>query len=211
MVMKLLLMFTNNYLRLVAAFAKLSSMDDRERRRIQVIKLFYQCNGSIIATIRKWRQLRLPSVPYALEVRRIVQRFENSGDVKNKKIPGRRRTQTSIRKREIVSAIAKDQWISCKQVRELADISLTSAHRIMRRDLKLYPYRTLKVQKLLPNDPEVRVQLCSDFLDIRYNCELNNLLFVDECTFFTDGNVSTNYRYWSQKPPPSGGLHELHV
>jgi len=176
-------------------------MNRNVMRKKEILKLFYKNNSSIISTIRACRRLHWHPVPYALEIRRIISKFENEGTVINKKKTGRVPWKINRERVRMVENVCKGQWISTYDVAELCDISQPSAHRVMRKKLHFIPYKSIKAQKLIPADPEIRVSLCSDFLDLWYNSQITNFVFIDECTVYTDGKVTSNYRCWDNKPP----------
>lgn len=66
--------------------------------------------------------------------------------------------------------------------------------------LKLYPYRLIEVQKLTDHDKLVRIDACRRLLDIITNDKV--IIYSDECTFYTDGNVNTkNCIMWDYERP----------
>lgn len=96
-----------------------------------------------------------------------IRRFEQSGSNKNRSGSGRPRTATSVVNQEAVSnEIAANPSTKFNSARKLARrllISRRSVQRILRRDLKLFPYKMKKRQLLGLEHIKKRLKCCRAF------------------------------------------------
>ena len=83
-------------------------------------------------------------------------------------------------------------------------ISTTSTWRILREELKKYPYRIQLKEKLTPQNKESRVHFANRISD-RIEADssfLQNILFTDEAHFHLSGHVNRqNMRIWGDENP----------
>ncbi|CAG0879485.1 unnamed protein product [Darwinula stevensoni] len=162
-------------------------------------------------------------------------KFMETGSVKDKPRSGRPRCGRSEENIETVrEALAQSQGKSIRRAAVELNISVTSIQRILRRDLKLYPYkiqivqklepqrilrRDLKlypykiqvVQKLEPQDYDCRVEMCETLLH-HYERDpliLEHMWFSDEALFHLSGRVNRhNTRIWGTHNPMEIREHE---
>ena len=100
-----------------------------------------------------------------------------------------------------------------KSLRKLAqqhDIGLATAHKAVRRELKLFPYKIMAVQELKTTGHEKRLRYCrwfNRFIEENTADVLDVTFFTDEAWFHLSGYInSQNSRLWSSDNPHS--LHE---
>lgn len=92
---------------------------------------------------------------------------------------------------------------SVREVSRETGVSKTTVHKVIR-DTGKHPYHYRKVQQLLPNDYQRRVNFCGGFLaQVRRDIEfLRRVLWTDECTFTRSGMINQhNCHYWALENP----------
>jgi hypothetical protein len=97
---------------------------------------------------------------------------------------------------DIQMAITRSRHKSLWKLSAQTSISLGSAHTVMRKVLKFYPYRRQVFHKLIPGDYAKRVNYCRWFKNlIRGNTGvLDQVFFTDVAWFHLSGYVnSQNY------------------
>ena len=79
----------------------------------------------------------------------------------------------------------------------------TSVHRILRKWLRLYPYKLQRVHSLRRGDKAARVPLCEWLLPKLCSPAFKKFFFMsDEAHFYLDGRVTKqNCRIWGSEPP----------
>lgn len=138
---------------------------------------------------------------------RTVQRFEETGTVKDRARSSRPKEATNDEKSlSILQSFVEDPNVSLRRVALAQDVSLGSASKIMKMN-KWHPYKIHLYQELFEDDFDRRVE----FYEIMINMIdddpllLNNIVFSDEATFELTGNVNRhNCRYWSDTNPHCG-------
>ena len=94
------------------------------------------------------------------------------------------------------------------------NISVTSIQRILRRELRLFPYSIQVVQKLEPQEYDSRVEMCETLLDHfqRDPSILEQMWFSDEAPFHLSGRVNWhNIRIWGLHNPVQIHEHERYT
>jgi transposase len=93
-----------------------------------------------------------------------VKRFNETGSSKNRPGSGRKRTATGeIKRQAVADAIAQNPSTKVNSTRKLARklrISNASVHRILTRDLGLFPYKMHRRQLLDPIHIQKRLTMC---------------------------------------------------
>ena len=94
--------------------------------------------------------------------------------------------------------------ISSVAISRLSNIPQASVHRILRHQLKLYPYRIHVVHSLTDGDKQTRLHFANEML--QRNSEdpnlVNTILWTDEAHFSLNGEVNTwNCRIWATENP----------
>jgi hypothetical protein len=131
-----------------------------------------------------------------------IQIFRETGSVDRKKGSGRptKRTEEAIANvRQVMDEVPRT---SVRRLSQQVQLSTSSCHNILKKDIHLYPYRLQAVQQLLEADYPVRVEYCHWFLNTMNENLLNWSFFSDESWFYLDGYVnSQNMRWWSSEKP----------
>ena len=160
------------------------------------------------AVIRKLRYVKgmKSGLPSRSTIRFWYKNFQETGNFKgkskNKKGPKKVVTEETV---HTLSNLYKDNPRTPVRVaaREVP-ISKSTVHRVIRRRLKLYPYKIQLTQALKPADYPKREEFARTLLarlgeDPTY---LNRILFTDEATFHVSGLVHRhNIRIWGTENP----------
>lgn len=149
-------------------------------------------------------------------IRRLVERFNNTGSVAPGKSPGR----PTVANEEVVEDVrARLEQSPNKSLRKLCNqtgLSYGTCHGIVKKKLHFYPYKITVLQELHQPDFQKRVDYCNWFNgNLRDNNMLDKTFFSDEAWFHLSGYVnSQNYRTWSAENPhvyQEAPLHPLKV
>lgn len=178
---------------------------------------FYFETKSIVATQRKLRRhLKRTQVPSRTVILSKVEKFLARGSVENVKKGkcGRKRTKrTPLNAQKAREALQRSPQKSLRRLGQELGCSKTTAHRLARNDVQLFPYKVSVHQALSKVDKQSRLLYSGWFLR---NCEQDNeflhrIWFSDEAHFHMDGRVnSQNFRFWSTEPPDLVAEAPLH-
>ncbi|KYN28356.1 hypothetical protein ALC57_02225 [Trachymyrmex cornetzi] len=121
---------------------------------------------------------------FKITVIRIVQRFEETGFVKDRNRQGRPAIATNPDKRlNVLQSFIEDPRNSVHKVAQQHDINPMSVHKILKKE-KFHPYKIHLAQELCEDDFDRRIEFCeSMMLSID-----RNLLLVDNITFSDEAN-----------------------
>lgn len=127
-------------------------------QHVQVIKLYYLNNCSLVATMRALRPFYgLQYRPSQSTIQRLMAKFEVTGSVNNLPRLVRLRNGRSV---DNIAAVHRSVDENPKQSiprrsQELG-ISMSSTWRILHRDLGMHPYKIQLTQKIMENDHRPR-------------------------------------------------------
>ena len=133
---------------------------------------------------------------------RKVRKFNEHGSIlnRNKGNSGRKITQITENNIAIVQrAITENPAISVRH--NETNLSKSTFHRILKKDIRLHPYKMQIKHELQPCDYARRRTFCNWFIskDQRFT---ERLVVTDEAAFSMNGRVNTqNTRFWSNNPP----------
>lgn len=137
-------------------------------------------------------------------VGKTIQRFEETGNVKNKPKLGRPKSATTEEKQlDTLLAIVESPHVSTRQVARDLETSQTSVRRVLKK-AKYHPYKIQLVQELSDDDFDRRSEFCGVMMD---RCVIDRqfifkICFSDEATFCLNGTLNRqNCRYWSDNNP----------
>lgn len=100
----------------------------------------------------------------------------------------------------VLGSIGMQRGKSIRICAEENDLSIGTTHTIVRRVLKLYPYRLILVQALSDYDKLVRVGACQQLIPLLSPDRVT--VFSDEASFRLDGYVNRwNCRIWAHSRP----------
>ena len=137
-------------------------------------------------------------------IKSLYRKFAYTGNVNNKPRSGRKR---SIRTEDVIEKVALSVTdnlnTSTRKRASQLTISQSTICRILKKDLKLKPYKIQLTQQLLPNDHHQRLEYSESFLRL---CEdvtfFENIIFSDEAHFQLTGHVNGhNSRIWIDENP----------
>lgn len=146
------------------------------------------------------REFNFNNYPHKFQITRWVNKFKATGSLN--KLSKKAEQSTSGRKLTarcpenvdaVRDSVGRSPKKSIRRRSQEMGLSRASVHRILKKDLNLYPYRIQIMQKLTPADMKKRVMMCqwfetkieedSDFLD--------NVWFSDEAHFSLCGHVNS--------------------
>lgn len=163
-------------------------------QRAKIVQLFWEKSRSIINTQRAYRTFYgVRNVPTAPTIRAIVAKFERYGNVRDARRTGRPRSGRSVENIQLVrqSVTASPETSTRRRSTQLG-IPRGTVIQILKKDLRLYPYKIQMVQQLNPGDLAKRLEYSRTLLNIAENDELflENLMMTDEAHFHLSGFVN---------------------
>ncbi|KAK3892905.1 hypothetical protein Pcinc_003271 [Petrolisthes cinctipes] len=184
------------------------------KQRNQVVKFFYQTQGSIIQTQRTYRRhYRVRDAPSVSAIRTFINRFEEQGAVSDRTRSGRLRTvRTDETREQVRESIEENPGTSTRRRSRQLRISRTSLQRVLR-NLNLFPYKVQLVQQLKPKDYQQRLQYAVRIQELARNDRnfTQNLMMTDEAHFHLNGFINKqNCHFWGFENPRSVHQRELH-
>lgn len=163
-------------------------------QRSFLIRTFYS-SGSKAVTLRLFAtEFPERKVPTRVSLAKLVVKFSREHRIENLN-PGRSGPKTTVRTQAKIAEVRRmvvGKKTSTRKVASACDISQTTARRIIRKDIKVKPYKLIRVQALSPADKQKRVRDSNVYLNLLRNIRLPYLFFSDECTFYADGTVNRN-------------------
>jgi hypothetical protein len=184
-------------------------------QRIKIV-WFYAETKSIKLTQKKYREhFKVKRAPAKPTIRKLKDKFLMSGSVHDLVRHGRIKTGRSTDNIDIIrQAVAKSPKRSVRRLSAENRVPRSSVHRILRRDLKKYPYKIQIKQKIKTADRRARQEFCnwiSKEIDQKSSF-LNNIWFSDEAHFHLSGHVNKqNMRFWGTQNPHEIEEKPLHV
>jgi len=188
--------------------------------RIELIKLFYQNNNSVMAALRQFRRnhgaVRGPCT--IATYRALISKFETTGSVADKKRLGRPRVSDDVivEVHQAATEIAEQSPLGICSVRRVSkklDYPISTIRKILRSYLKQYPYHLQIVHELKAPDFESRLQFARQcYAEMITNDNwLWCICFSDEAHFYLNGSVSSrNCRIWAEHHPHVTVQEPLH-
>jgi hypothetical protein len=179
------------------------------QHRTFIVEQFFITN-SVTQTQRNFRRRFLcKAVPSRNTILHYVQAFREQGSVGDKPRLGPcLKVRTDEKILIVRDALNKSPNKSLRRLSQQVEISISSVYRIVKRDLRLYPYKIQLVQTLMPNDYSERIQFSQWLLQsVSENSSfIENLFMSDEAHFTLSGCVNKqNCRFWASTNP-----HLLH-
>ena len=176
--------------------------------RTKIVELYFKTGSIVLAQRAFKRELHRRDAPSKMSILRYVYQFRTEGSV----APKHRIRSPTVRTIETIAAVSEAiQRSPRKSVRRLSQQigkSRSSVHRILKKDLLLFPYKIQCVQELKEKDARTRMEFSNAFLRLCENdmSVIDNLFMSDEAHFHLNGYVNKqNFRFWSNFNP-----HELH-
>lgn len=169
---------------------------------------YYERNRSVADTLRAWssKHKNRPK-PLAATVRALIEKFERTGSVLDDKeaLKTAEKTVRTPENMELLrESIETNPSLSIRDLERDHSIPRSTVHRILRKDLGIFPYKIQVAQRLQEYDIERRLEFANTMCEMidREHFDVNKIIFSDEAHFYLDGYVNRqNYRIWgSQKP-----------
>lgn len=160
-----------------------------------VVRWKQGCSASVIA--KELEPLHGIKIDY---VKFMIAKYKKCGDVKDAPRSGRPKSvRTPEATKKIATIITKNPTLSAPQVAQKADLSTSSARRILTEDLGLTPYRRRKSEALSDKHKAARVTLCRGLLALTTpENAIDTVLFTDEKWFVLNEKTnSQNNRVWA--------------
>lgn len=182
--------------------------------RIFIIKCYYVSAESPTAALRTFKKERgLVKDPFTTQsIKRLVDKFETTGSVLDQKKSGRPSLQDercAAVEDALQNTVTQLGCSSTRRISEETSIPHSSVHRILRKKLRLFPYKFTMLQELKSTDPPLRLHFAKWLLDNQD--KLNNILWSDECHFYMNGAINTkNCVIWSSQNPRAYCTMPLH-
>lgn len=187
-----------------------------KEEKIKIVE-FYFATKSVTQTQRNFRRhFKARTAPCRNTVLSLTEKFIREGSVGNL-WEGSTGTSRSARTEEMImkakDIIERNPRAPVRHLSQQVGVSLSSARRILREDLGLYPYKIWTRQKLTPKNMMDRVAFCKWFMR---KCRasdafLHSVWFTDEAHFHLDGRINTrNNRFWGTEPPDMVEERPLH-
>ena len=187
------------------------------KTRIELIELYFSNKKSASATIRAYNtahEIKRGTI-HVSSVKRLVQRFHETGSVHNKHRSGRpslEEARTPIVEANLNNVQAEHQFgaTSTRAIAKESGISQTAVHRILRNKLHLYPYKLQTNQHLSCRDKQKRVEFAN--LILNSQIDLDTILWTDESYFNLSGQVyKHNSIIWAAEKPKVSYAVDMHA
>ena len=171
-------------------------------RKAACVQKYIQ-TGSTTATRRWYSTTYNETAPSENSIKRWHRRFLQYGTVAD--LPRSGRPQTSPQNvSRIEAAFRENPRLSLRVAERELQIPRSTIDDVLRRKLKMFPYKISFLQQLLPNDYAERLQWAQHCrrelrIDSQY---LSRIVFSDECLFHANGVVNNhNARIWGTSNP----------
>lgn len=151
---------------------------------------------------QEYPNLALPFDDFRQYLRRYVELFRETGSILRKEGSGRPKKRTGEAIEQVRQIINEAPRTSVRRLAQQVELAPSTCQKILKKDLQLYPYRMLAVQRLHETDYAQRVTFCRWFLNAVNNDFLERTFFTDEMWCHLDGYInSQNMRMWSTEKP----------
>ena len=173
-----------------------------DQRKAACVQKYIQTE-SIVATQRWYRTTYGGTAPGETSIKRWHRRFSQNGTVADLPRSGRPRIRDEDVRR-IEQAFHDNPRLSTRNAERALQIPRSTIRDVLKKKLKMFPYKISFLQQLLPNDYRQRLQWakhCRREIRIDPNY-LSQIFFSDECIFHTNGVVNKhNARIWGTEKP----------
>ena len=173
------------------------------------IILQYGKTGSA-TSVRRWFRKQYPEIPKSripsvMKFWRLIQRFKDTGNTENGKSPGRPASAMTEENIELIRQMLEDDnSLSINRIAREVGIDKKTVWILLRKKLRLYPYKQHDVLDLNDRKKEARVEFCTWVLEQLANDPdfLQMVLFSDEKKFEERTRPNKqNERYWGIVDP----------
>ena len=169
-----------------------------QQERIELVHLYSKCNKNVSLAARIFNQQHPNRKPvHRTTITSLINRFNDTGSVSNRRRADTHRTKTDEITASIVLGILSDSPTkSLRMVALECNMSVSSVRRILK-EHGWKAYKPKLVHELLPQDHKHRLKFCKWYLkqDI-----ISTTMFTDEAIFYLKGSVQ-QLRYWAPENP----------
>ena len=169
------------------------------------IAAWFDCFGSIILVQRKFRAKfkKRVEAPTNKTILNIYRKASENGELENQQRPGRT-VATDERLKELRASVSLEPQIFVRRRSRELQASKTSVQRMLKHDLRLFPYCPRLLQEISDEDRAHRASFCEEMIFLLDNDPffLHQLLFSNEAHFHLSGEVNRhNIHYWASENP----------
>ena len=133
--------------------------------RIWLVERVFRKGGRYTDVVRQQFAEKFPDkpVPHRNAVCNLLDKFRETGSVDDAERWGRPAKLSEEKLLNISDSMLQSQSKSLRKLAQQHDIGLATAHKAVRRELKLFPYKIMAVQELKTTDHEKRLRYCRWF------------------------------------------------
>ncbi len=172
--------------------------------RILAAAWFFESDGSIVAVRNIKNKLRDRygvEPPDARYIKVWADKLFTSGSILDKPRSGRPNERGDSAE-DVNTSVEEDPKQSIRRRSDELNISKTTLHRVLTKDLGYKNWKPTKVQYLSQADHENRVNCCTAILQKYDRPERKRrLFFTDECAIYTEGKGQVRVSMWSKQNP----------
>jgi transposase/AraC-like DNA-binding protein len=144
-----------------------------------------------------------------------VYKFHLKGSIKDdrKGKAGRKRQYSDETVKKVDEFITEHPTCGQREAAQRLGISRSTLQRIVKKRLKMHPYKIQMYQRLSDYDKRRRLDFANAVLILidEGKLDVNKIWFSDECHFWLDGYVNKqNYRFWAKENPYISRTTPLH-
>ncbi|KAJ3661413.1 hypothetical protein Zmor_005808 [Zophobas morio] len=151
--------------------------------------------------LAKFPELNIEEQSLMTHIKRIVDRFNSTGNVSQGKSPGRPPVSEEVVE-DLRERMEQSPKKSLSKLSLQSGVPYTTCQKVLKRTLHMHPYKVSSIHELKPADYPRRVAYCEWFQNNMNNRILDLSFFSDEAWFHLNGYVnSQNYRVWSAENP----------
>lgn len=184
-------------------------------QRVFIIRNYYASKSVAYVSSKFKQEFKSRKNPVSRKhVYALVSKFEATGSIEDIAKPGRPK---SVRSEENISSLQttfeNSPKKSLRRTSSETGLSRSSIHNIVRKDLKLYPYKIQIMHSLSITDQVQRLDFCRWATDVadHYGDAFRNVWFTDESHFLLSGHVcKQNMRFWAEEQPHCHTERPLH-
>lgn len=183
-----------------------TDIDNETKIKILMVECYWYYRRSLKDVKARIIELCGRSVlPTDTTIKRRWEKFHDHGTVSDLKRTGRPRSVTNSANIEIVREFFEEnRKLSIRRAGERLGMAATRVRRILRKELKFFPYKIQIHQYLTQWDMDRRDRFAfrMDSWIIRGKLNPQMIWFSDECHFWLNGFVNKqNYRFWAGENP----------
>lgn len=173
--------------------------------RVLAAAWYFECDRSIAAVKllkTKLRERYGIEPPDARVITAWTDKLFSTGSILDRKRDGRPSERGDVSE-NVMDSLENHPTMSVRRRSDELGMSKSTVHRVLKVDMKLHPYKQVKVQFLSEVDREVRIEACRSILG-KYDNELrrDKLLFSDECAVYAEGHPrAKQIFFWSKQNP----------